>query len=237
MVSTMDANIGRVVDHLDKTRELDNTFILFMSDNGAVGALLEALPVMGPQMAQVMCGIYYNSFENIGRSNNFTYYGPQWAQAATAPSRMYKARITDGGIRCPAFILYPSFEKQNGSIVSDFSTVMDILPTLLERAQTRHPERIFRGRSVLEPKGQLWSPFLHNTSKQIHRDDHVTGWDLVRQQAIRKGSWKAVFLPAPNGPEHLVHSTSIRALRGTIIMVYEATRLRAEGVFGQVYKT
>lgn len=94
MVEIMDANIGRVLDQLEADGELDNTFVAFMSDNGAEGALLEALPVMGPHIADVLERFYDNSYENIGKANSFTYYGPQWAQAATAPSRMYKAWIT-----------------------------------------------------------------------------------------------------------------------------------------------
>lgn len=45
MVQQMDENIGRVLDYLESTGELDDTFVLFMSDNGAEGAALEALPV------------------------------------------------------------------------------------------------------------------------------------------------------------------------------------------------
>lgn len=45
MVDLLDQNIGRVVDSLEKSGELDNTFILFMSDNGAEGSTLEAAPV------------------------------------------------------------------------------------------------------------------------------------------------------------------------------------------------
>lgn len=45
MVEQIDENIGRVVDYLKSTGELDNTFVLFMSDNGAEGAAMEALPV------------------------------------------------------------------------------------------------------------------------------------------------------------------------------------------------
>lgn len=45
MVDMIDQNIGRMLDHLKLTGELDNTFVLFMSDNGAEGATLEALPV------------------------------------------------------------------------------------------------------------------------------------------------------------------------------------------------
>lgn len=45
MVEQIDENIGRVVEYLKQSGELDNTFILFMSDNGAEGAAMEALPV------------------------------------------------------------------------------------------------------------------------------------------------------------------------------------------------
>lgn len=45
MVQLIDEHVGRVVDYLESTGELDNTFVLFMSDNGAEGVALEALPV------------------------------------------------------------------------------------------------------------------------------------------------------------------------------------------------
>lgn len=201
MVEIMDRNIGRVIDRLEKDGELDNTLVLFMSDNGAEGALLEALPVMGPNIAKVIKEYYNNSYENIGRKDSFTYYGPIWAQAATAPSRMYKAWITEGGIRCPCVIRYPPFHKSKSKIIHNFTTVMDILPTVLELANIRHPGTRFRNRTVLQPKGVSWAPFLSEKADKIHGDDHITGWELFGQQAIRKGDWKAVFIPAPNGPE------------------------------------
>ncbi len=45
MVELIDESVGRVIDFLKSTNELDNTFVLFMSDNGAEGAALEAIPV------------------------------------------------------------------------------------------------------------------------------------------------------------------------------------------------
>jgi arylsulfatase A-like enzyme len=45
MVDVIDTNVGRVMEHLRSTGELDNTFVLFCSDNGAEGAKLEAVPV------------------------------------------------------------------------------------------------------------------------------------------------------------------------------------------------
>ena len=200
MVEQMDTNIGRVLDYLESTAELENTFVLFMSDNGAEGALLEALPVMGPQIAKTIAEHYDNSYDNIGRANSFTWYGPHWAQAGTAPSRMYKAWITEGGIRCPCILRYPGFSPPS-PVLHDFTTVMDVLPTILELAGIQHPGNVFRGRKVLTPRGQSWLPFLTGNATTIHSQEYVTGWELFGQQAIRQGDWKAVYIPAPNGPE------------------------------------
>lgn len=200
MVEQMDTNIGNVLRSLEASGELEDTFVLFMSDNGAEGALLEALPVMGPYMSEVIEKYYDNSFDNIGRANSFTWYGPQWAQAGTAPSRMYKAWITEGGIRCPCIIKHPSFTISE-SILHEFSTVMDILPTILDMAKISHPGKHFRGRQILEPRGRSWLPYLSGSSDRIHSEEYVTGWELFGQQAIRQGRYKAIFIPAPNGPE------------------------------------
>lgn len=201
MVEQMDTSIGRVLDHLRDSNELDNTLVVFMSDNGAEGALLEALPVMGPNIAKVIAAHYDNSYDNVGRANSFTWYGPHWAQAGTAPSRMYKAWITEGGIRCPCILRYPPLSSSAPAISHEFSTVMDILPTVLDLAHTPHPGRRFRNRSVLVPRGQSWLPYLRGQSARIHSKEHVTGWELFGQQAIRQGDWKAIYIPAPNGPE------------------------------------
>lgn len=49
MVECLDHNVGKVVDYLESTGELENTYIMFMSDNGAEGAAYEAYPmVKGP---------------------------------------------------------------------------------------------------------------------------------------------------------------------------------------------
>lgn len=78
---------------------------------------------------------------------------------------------------------------------------MDVLPTVLELAKIPHPDNTFRGRPVLTPRGRSWVSYLTGRSDRIHSADHITGWELFGQQAIRQGDWKAVFIPAPNGPE------------------------------------
>lgn len=204
MVDLIDQHLGRVLAHLEAAGELDDTLVLFMSDNGAEGKLLEALPVTrGVPLARVIDTYYDNSLANIGNADSFVWYGPRWACAATAPSRGYKTMVTEGGIRCPCVIRYPGFALPPGSVVHDFTTVMDILPTLLELAGVPHPGTTFRGRDVVLPRGRSWVPYLDGKADSVHEDgeQHVHGWELFGRRAIRRGNWKAVFEPAPLGSE------------------------------------
>ncbi|WP_348945233.1 arylsulfatase [Chitinibacter sp. FCG-7] len=200
MVERMDSNIYRVLDYLRQHDQLDNTVVIFLSDNGAEGALLEALPAFGPNLQQVISEHYDNSLDNIGRGNSYVWYGPRWAQAGTAPSRLYKAFTTEGGIRVPALIHHPALARQ-GQISSQFATVMDLTPTILELAGVAHPFPQYQGREILTLRGQSLAPYLQGHAEQIHAEDHVTGWELFGRKAIRRGHWKAVFIPAPAGPE------------------------------------
>ncbi|KAI9362564.1 alkaline-phosphatase-like protein [Zopfochytrium polystomum] len=211
MVEQMDSNIGRVLDWVERAGQLDNTFVIFMSDNGAEGALLEALPILGEQVQRAIAAHYDNSYENLGRANSFAWYGPEWAQAGTAPSRMYKAWITEGGIRCPLLLSWPAGlagkrrggDHGSGGVVHEFATVMDILPTFLDLAGARHPAPgPYRGREkVLAPRGRSWLPFLTGEAAAIHDPNAATGWELFGQRAVRQGDWKAVFIPGPLGPD------------------------------------
>ena len=78
MVDEMDTQIGRVLDYLRSTDELDETFVLFMSDNGAEGQVLEAFPVLnGVSMADVIERFMDNSLENMGAKDSYVWYGPR----------------------------------------------------------------------------------------------------------------------------------------------------------------
>lgn len=71
MVELIDENIGRVIDHLESTGELDNTFVLFMSDNGAEGVALEAIPVSHSTFPQTRLLITLTIVADDERRNNF----------------------------------------------------------------------------------------------------------------------------------------------------------------------
>lgn len=206
MVDAMDEGIGRVLDHLEATGELDNTFVLFMSDNGAEGVMLEALPVMGNEatMADIINVYYDNSFDNLGSATSFAWYGPRWASASTAPSRGWKAWPTEGGIRCPCIVRYPGFKNTTPeTITHTFTSVMDVVPTVLELAGVQHPGTVFHGREIEPVRGKSWVSHLDSgdyASTSVHdENEHVHGWELVGLRAIRKGPWKAVWMHPPRG--------------------------------------
>lgn len=205
MVQRMDHQIGRVLAKLRSTNELDNTLIIFMSDNGAEGLLLEAQPIMRGDIFSHIAKYYDNSLANIGRFNSYVWYGPHWASAATAPSRLYKCFTSEGGIRVPLILRHPSLTgPQKNTIDHSFATVMDIMPTLLDLAGVPHPSpSIYKSRQIVPMRGKSWLPHLLSpaTNPTIHAHDSVHGWELFGRMAIRKGHFKAVFIPEPYGPE------------------------------------
>lgn len=223
MVECIDYNVGKVVNYLEETGELDNTFVCFMSDNGAEGAAYESYPMVQGQMMQHLQRYYNNSLDNLGRGDSFIWYGPRWAQAATAPSRLYKAFTTEGGVRVPFVAQFPTnvnvrsdgftngkveamssgshVSSELGSITDNFATVMDLAPTILEMAGVTHPAPTFREREVVPMRGRSMLPYLVGQTHRIHAEDHITGWETCGRAAVRCGDWKIVFTPAPKGTE------------------------------------
>ena len=202
MVDQVDVHFGRVLGYLRSTDELDNTFIVFISDNGAEGHILEATPVLaGASLADVIAKHYDNSLENMGTSSSCVWYGPRWACASTAPARGFKAYSTEGGIRCPCIVRYPrGIRRPNGSVTHAFTTVMDIMPTILDLAEILHPGTRFRGRPVVLMRGKSWRRLLSGDKEEVYdSESEYTGWELFGVRAVRKGEWKALFMGPPKG--------------------------------------
>jgi arylsulfatase A-like enzyme len=198
MVERIDWNVGRLIARLEACGDLDDTVIVFLSDNGAEGALIEAVPVFGPHLMEFIAAHYDNRLENIGRPNSYVWYGPRWAQAATAPSRLYKTHTAEGGIRVVAFAAGGPFAR-GGAISHAFATAMDIAPTLLELAGVTHPGRIWRDRQITPPRGRSLGPYLRGETAVVHDESVATGWELFGRCAIRRGDWKALKSPPPYG--------------------------------------
>lgn len=208
MVECIDANVGKVVDYLASIGELDNTFVCFMSDNGAEGAAYEAYPLVQSGVLPHLQKYYDNSLDNLGNYNSFIWYGPRWAQAATAPSRLYKAYTTEGGVRVPFVAQFPrtldTISKDvtsNNTITDQFATVMDLAPSILDMAGIPHPAPTYQNREIVPMRGKSIYPWARGATPRIHEKDFIQGWETCGRAALRFGDWKIVYIPKPKGPE------------------------------------
>lgn len=188
MVSDLDTYIGRVISYLKSHDALDNTFVLFMSDNGPEDQRRD----LRSPIAEWVAKCCDNSYKNLGNGDSYIMYGPNWARASGAAFRRAKGTGFEGGIHVPAFVRYPAFVPA-GERADQFVTVMDILPTLLELAGTRHPGATYRGRPVLPVKGRSMLAMLRGPATPVHDPSTFVGWELYGHRAIRQGDWKIVW--------------------------------------------
>lgn len=188
MVDRMDRNIGLVIEHLRRIGELDNTVILFMADNGAEGMdfARSELPSVRQRLANAD-----NSFASRGTAASYVAYGPGWAQAATAPSWLYKAYSTEGGTRATAVLHYPGIARQ-GSIASAYLSVMDVVPTFLDLAGVQHPSSAGAKPNLQPVRGRSWSQWLRSRADRVWPADKAIGTELFGSRAVRRGDWKLV---------------------------------------------
>ncbi|WP_253183210.1 arylsulfatase [Sphingobium phenoxybenzoativorans] len=185
MVDRLDKNVGRVIDALKRSGEYDNTVILFLADNGAEGLDVARTEMVGINKAAAAAD---NSFDNLGAATSYVSYGPGWAQAATAPSWLYKAYATEGGTRAVSFISYKGFERKgvNGAFLS----VADVSPTFLELAGVADPKGSFQGRSVEPIRGKSWVSYLSGKADRVYAPNDSFGTELFGSRALRQGDWK-----------------------------------------------
>jgi arylsulfatase A-like enzyme len=192
MVDDLDRYLGNVIDTLKRRGEFDNTVIFFMSDNGPEGGHLENRA--GGGLGKWVSQCCDNRLENMGQPDSYVWYGPNWAQAGAAQFRMFKSYTTEGGIQAPAIVHYPKVLPA-GATFRGVTTVMDVMPTILELAGIQHPA-VFQGRDVLPLRGASMLPALTTPGGRVHAEDEVMGWELFGRRAIRQGDWKIVWEPA-----------------------------------------
>ena len=178
MVERMDWNIGRVVDHLRETENLDNTLVLFLSDNGACheGGLL------GGDMRKDLTG-------PTGTVNSYRTYGQSWSNVGNTPFRKHKHWTHEGGTSTPLIAHWPSgLKTPPGSLNRQVGHVVDIVPTLCDVSATNYPEEIGE-RTITKTPGTSLLPVLQGNSIPTERTIY---WEHMGNAAIRDGDWKLV---------------------------------------------
>jgi arylsulfatase A-like enzyme len=197
MVDRLDQNVGKVVAALKANGQYDNTVIIFLSDNGAEGSRIDTVRAVADP-AKLAALKVDNSFENLGRASSHFGYGPGWAQAATAPSRLMKGYTTEGGIHTPAIVEGPGVAG-GGRIIDALAHVTDVEPTLLALAGVTRPTS-YRGTPLAPALGHSWTAVLAGGDTPLRGPNETLAWELFFRRAVRQGDWKAVYLPtAPGG--------------------------------------
>lgn len=196
MVGLLDENIGRLLAHLDDIGELDNTLVMFFSDNGAEGNN----PLDLEKNSEWIPATFDNSLGNLGASGSYTSVGPGWAHVSSIPFSLHKSFPSQGGLVVPAIASFPG-RIPEGQRSGAFASVLDVAPTLLSLAGVEHPGTSYQGRDVHALKGQSMLPFLTGETKAVHGEDFVMGWELFNRRAVRKGNWKILWTNAPWGKD------------------------------------
>lgn len=191
MIEYMDASVGRIVDYLEASGQLENTLIFFMSDHGASPSGIRR------RFPNGLAG-NDNSYENFGRMGSFIDHGRGFAEAATAPFRYFKGTLSEGGLRAAAFVRLPE-SIPGGGVSHELVTVMDILPTFLEIAGTAHPGAgHYRGRAIKGIRGRSMWAHLKGDSATVHTASDTAGWTLREAGALVRGRYKVINEPSPD---------------------------------------
>lgn len=181
MVDRMDQNIGRVIAHLKKTKQLDNTLIFFLSDNGGCA---EWDPwgfdeSSGPKNV-LHTG---DDIKTVGGPRSYVSYGSGWANASNTPWRLYKHYAHEGGIRTPLIVHWPQgLKTKPGSKTAQPGYITDFLPTLLEVCGASYPS----GKQPLE--GVSLAPTF--MGKPL--SERAIFIEHEGNKSVREGDWKLV---------------------------------------------
>ena len=194
MLDNLDDHVGRLISYLRENNLYDNTMIVFMSDNGAAD---EDYFNVSPGSENGAWGEYLratfdNVYEKMGTAASFVSYGPQWAEAGSAPFQRRKGYTREGGIVAP-MIISGNGVSAAGVIDTTYATVMDLAPTFLQIAGATYPD----DGSVSPMLGESMQDYLAGKSDTVHDDDYLTILSHKGRAYVRQGQWKIVTTERP----------------------------------------
>ena len=186
MVQEVDANVAKVVNHLKDIGQLDNTLILFLSDNGANYEYGKFGTWTGSTTGPALTG---SALTNMGQddTNDGIKYGGGWAHVSNTPLRLFKHFAHEGGIRTPMIAHWPAGFTGTGGWTEEVGHIIDILPTIADAAGAPYPST-YNNHAVLPVQGVSVLPALKG-GKLAARNLEV---EHETNRMIRQGKWKLV---------------------------------------------
>jgi len=196
MVDHMDQAVGTIVRALEKTKELDNTLIIYFHDNGACP---EHLSGNGWNTANNILAKAKKAGKTIAVGDKYdipmggpmTYgsVGHNWANAQNTPMRRYKANVHNGGAGTPAIVHWPAgLKTKPGAISSQRGHVIDMMATCLDLAGAKYPKQ-FKGNETKPHESFSLVPILKGD--KVDRE-HAYVFNHGGTHAIVKGAYKIV---------------------------------------------
>ena len=190
-VSHADAQIGRVLDHLEACGELDDTVVVLVSDNGASAE-------GGPHGTHNQLGHYISDdeddldeelarIEDLGGWKSSGHYPWGWALAGNTPFRRWKRYTFEGGVRDPFIICGPGVSAA-GELRNQYAHVVDVLPTVLDLVGLQVPS-VVDGVEQMSFDGVSFTEALERPDAPARTSQYYECWG---SRAIYRDGWKAV---------------------------------------------
>jgi arylsulfatase A-like enzyme len=175
MVDRMDREIGRVLDQVRAMGALEDTLVLFLSDNGASAEIMVRDEGHDPSAEP-------------GSVATHLCLGPGWSTVANTPFRLHKTWVHEGGIATPLIVSWPRGISARGELRHNPGHVIDFVPTVLELTGARRPETS-DGQPPPAAPGRSLVPAFARDGTVAH--DYLW-WEHEGNRALRVGDWKVV---------------------------------------------
>ncbi|HEX5170555.1 MAG TPA: arylsulfatase [Cyclobacteriaceae bacterium] len=194
-----DAQIGRVIDYLEETGQLENTIVLYAADNGASGE--------GSPNGSVNENKFFNGYpdelsenmkylEVLGGPQTYNHYPTGWAAAFSAPYKMFKRYSQFAGGTCdPLVISWPKGIKARGELRHQYHHSVDIVPTLLEVCGLQMPD-VYNGVKQT-PLSGVSMMYSFNAQPNDPTQKKVQYYTMLGTRGIWKEGWFAAAIHAP----------------------------------------
>ncbi|MDZ7720784.1 MAG: arylsulfatase [Balneolaceae bacterium] len=170
MIDRMDQNIGRVIEYLEERDELDNTLLMFVSDNGASAEVVEI------------------GEGEIGSMTRWSSLKEDWANVANTPFRMFKNYSHEGGTATPFIVHWPDVIPEGGQVDHSLLHFIDIMPTLVEVSGGSYPEQ-YKGEQLYPMEGVSFLPLFKGDP--VERTEPLY-YEWNEGRAVHTENWKLV---------------------------------------------
>jgi arylsulfatase len=197
-LSHADYNIGRLLDSVEESGQMDNTLVIFMmGDNGASaeGTLQGTTNEVGTAANSVQESLPYllSMIDELGGPRTYNHYPVGWAHAMDTPMQWTKQIASHfGGTRNGMVISWPARIKDKGGLRSQFCHVIDIVPTIYEASKINPPDVLdgvkqqpLEGVSLVYTFDNATAPTRHGTQY----------FEMMGNRAIYQDGWMASTTP------------------------------------------